>query len=443
MDVTGLQASLAERAKRAVELARARGADEAEAGMSHDEGLSVTVRLGELESVERQKDRSLGITVYRSQSKGSASTNDFSDAGIEAAVTKALSIASFTSPDRFAGLADPKLLAGDPPDLALYHAWPLDPRAAEEIARTAERAARDHDSRIENSEGATVSSGGGVRAYANSNGFVGSFASSSHSISASVIAAADGKLERDYWYTQARSPDELDSPEATGSKAAERAIRRLGSRSIGTRKVPVIFTPEIARSLFGHFVGAIRGTAQYRKASFLVGCIGEQIFPAWMQIVEDPHIPRGIGSAPFDGEGVATKRRRLVAEGRVEGFVLSSYSARRLGLVTTGNAGGVHNLIVEPNAGSLAEIEADCREAMVVTELLGQGVNPVTGDYSRGAAGYFVENGAFAYPVSEVTIAGNLRDMLRSIDAVGSDVDLRGTVRCGSVLIGHMTVAGQ
>jgi len=443
MDVTELAAQLAERAERAVELARSRGADEAEAGMSHDEGLSVSVRLGELESVERQKDRSLGITVYRAKTKGSASTNDFSDAGIEAAVEKALSIARFTAADSYAGLADPALLASDPPELDLYHEWQIDPPAAEEIARAAERAARDFDARIENSEGATVSTGGGVRAYANSNGFSGAYSSSSHSISASVIAAADGRLERDYWYTQARSPDELESPESTGQRAAERAVRRLGSRQVSTRVVPVVFTPEIGRSLFGHFVAAIRGTAQYRKSSFLLGCLGETVFPDWLQIVEDPHIPRAIGSAPFDGEGVATHRRQLVADGRVEGLVLSSYSARRLGMKTTGNAGGVHNLLVEPNAESLEAIVADCREAMVVTELLGQGVNIVTGDYSRGAAGYWVENGRVAYPVSEVTIAGNLRDMLGSIVAVGGDVDLRGTVRCGSVLVSGMTVAGQ
>jgi PmbA protein len=443
MNVTELSASLAEQARRAVELARARGADHVEVGMNHDEGLSVGVRLGELESVERQNDRSLGLTVYRGQSKGSASTNDFSERGVLAAVEKALSIASFTSADPYAGLADPALLAIDPPDLDLYHAWSVDPEQAREIALAAEQAARDHDARIENSEGASVSTGGGVRAYANSNGFVGSYASSSHSISVSVIAASQGKLERDYWYTAARCADDLESAEATGRRAAERAVRRLDSRQISTRVLPVLFTPELGRSLFGHFVGAIRGSAQYRQASFLLGCAGQQVFPGWLQILEDPHIPRGIGSAPFDGEGVATRARGLVEAGVVQGYVLSSYSARRLKLATTGNAGGAHNLIVTPNAESLAAIAADCAEAMVVTELLGQGVNPVTGDYSRGAAGYIVEKGRFAYPVSEVTIAGNLRDMLLSISAVGADADLRGTVRSGAVLVDGMTVAGQ
>ena len=443
MNESSVSASLVAIAEETVALARARGADQAEAGVSQEEGLSVGVRLGGLESVERQKDRSLGLTVYKGQCKGSASTNDFSKAGIEAAVDKALSIVRFTTVDTNAGLADRERLESNPPDLDLYHAWSLEPEAAETIALSAEQAARDFDPRIENSEGASVSSGGGVRAYANSNGFAGGYASSSHSISVSVVAAANGKLERDYWYTQARSADDLDSPEVIGREAAARAVRRLGSRQLSTRVAPVLFPPELARSLFGHYVAAISGTAQYRHATFLLGCAGEQVFPDWLNITEDPHIARGMGSAPFDGEGVATCERSLVTDGVASGYVLSSYSARRLGLESTGNAGGVHNLLVEPNAGSLASIQADCKEALVVTELLGQGVNTVTGDYSRGAAGYWVENGEIAYPVSEVTIAGSLGDIFRSIAAVGSDIDLRGTVRCGAVLIDGMTVAGQ
>jgi PmbA protein len=443
MNVTELSASLAEQAQRAVELACAKGADQAEAGLSHDEGLSVTVRLGELESVERQKDRSLGVTVYKGRRKGSASTNDFSERGIAAAVSKALSIAEFTASDPHAGLADPARLAAHPPDLDLYHEWNLDTPEAEAIALATEQAARDLDTRIENSEGASVSTGGGVRAYANSDGFVGSYASGSHSISVSVVAAMNGLLERDYWYTTARAPGDLERAADVGRLAAERAVRRLGSRQIGTRVVPVLFPAELARSLFGHFVAAIRGTSQYRRASFLLESVGQRVFPDWMQIIEDPHIARGMGSAPFDGEGVETRQRTLVDRGVLQGLVLSSYSARRLGLETTGNAGGVHNLIVEPNADSLASLEADCAEAMVVTEVLGQGVNIVTGDYSRGVAGYWVKDGKFAFPVSEVTIAGNLRDMLSSIRAVGADVDLRGVVRCGAVLVDGMTVAGN
>jgi PmbA protein len=443
MDVSLLSASLTRATQAAVDLARTNGADQAEAGASHDEGLSVSVRLGQLESVERQTDRSLGITVYRKRRKGSASTNDFSEQGIAAAVGKALSIASFTAADEYAGLADPETLATDPPDLDLYHPWDVDAEAAESIALAAEQAARDFDPRIRNSEGASVGTGSGVRAYANSHGFVGAYASSSHSISASVLAGENGSLERDYWYTQARHPGDLEAAEAIGRTAAQRALRRLHSRQVGTQQVPVLFTPELARSLFGHFVAAIRGTPQYRRASFLVGCQGERIFPDWLEIIEDPHIPRGNASVPFDGEGVATQARTLVAGGVVQGYVLSTYSARRLKLRTTGNAGGAHNLLVTPNAGLLADIEGDCRRALVVTELLGQGVNPVTGDYSRGAAGYWVENGRLAHPVSEVTIAGNLRDMFRSIIAVGADIDRRGAIRCGSVLVDGMTVAGQ
>ena len=443
MDVTRLSATLAEQATRAVELALAQGADHAEAGASHDEGLSVTVRLGELESVERQKDRSLGVTVYRGQCKGSASTNDFSAEGISAAIGKAMSIAEFTTADPCAGLADAGRLAVDPPDLDLFHAWDLDTPEAEEIALTAEQTARDYDPRIENSEGATVSSGGGVRAYANSNGFVGSYPASSHSIAVSVVAAQDGALERDYWYTSARCPDDLESAADTGRRAAERAVRRLGSRQLETRVTPVLFPPEFARSLFGHFVDAIRGTAQYRRASFLLGCEGEQVFPDWLRIVEDPHIPRAMGSAPFDGEGVATRSRTLVDSGVLQGYVLSSYSARRLGLETTGNAGGVHNLIVEPNAESLESLRADCDGVLVITELLGQGVNTVTGDYSRGAAGYWAENGKPVHPVSEVTVAGNLKDMFAAVVAIGTDVLRRSSRQCGSILVDKMTVAGD
>lgn len=439
-DVTG---ALLERARRAVELAIDSGADEADVGLSSDEGLNVTVRMGELESVERQKDRGLGITVYCNKCKGSASTSDFSDRGIESAVTKALSIASFTSPDPCAGLADAALMAKDPPDLDLYHPWDIDVGAAEQLALEAEAAARSFDPRIDNSEGASVSTGGGIRVYANSHGFAGTYPSSSHSISCSVVAKEGASLERDYWYSSSRRAGELETPAAIGKRAAERAVARLNARPLSTRVVPVIFVPELARGLFGHLVAAIRGTSQYRKASFLLGCAGQAVFPDFVNIVEDPHIPGGLASAPFDGEGVATRRRDLVRAGVVEGYVLSSYSARRLGLQTTGNAGGVHNLVVEPTTGSCEEIVAGCDRAFVVTELLGQGVNTVTGDYSRGAAGYWYENGELVHAVNEVTIAGNLSQIFRNIVALGSDIDLRGTVRCGTVLVDAMTVAGQ
>jgi PmbA protein len=435
--------SLVSAATLALDVAARSGAEQAEVGVTFDEGLSVTVRLGELESVERQKDRGLAITVYEGRRKGAASTSDFSASGIESAVRKALSIASFTTADEYAGLADRNRMAVDPPDLDLHHPWGLDVDSATELALSAEHAARSLDPRIENSEGAVVSTSDGIRVYANSHGFVGAYPTSSHSISCSVVAKSGNALERDYWYSTARVADALERPEAIGERAARRALDRLDSKQIDTCVAPVIFTPELARGVFGHLIAAIRGTSQYRRASFLLDAVGQQVFPAWLNIREDPLIPRALASAAFDSEGVATTARDLVAAGVLQGYVLSSYSARRLGLETTGNAGGVHNLIVAPNAGTLEEIIAGCDTALVVTELLGQGVNTVTGDYSRGAAGFWVENGRIVYPVSEVTIAGNLRDMFARIEAVGADVDLRGTVRCGSVLVAGLTIAGR
>ncbi len=443
MDVAQIADQLKGLAEQAVSLAREAGVDQAEAGVSHEEGLTVTVRMGELESIERQQDRGLAVTVYRNGSKGSASTSDFTEAGIRAAVEKAASIASFTTADPHAGIADAEAMAVDPPDLDLYHAWDIGVSEAERIALDAEQAARDHDPRIDNSEGATVATGGGVRAYANSHGFVGAYPTSSHSASASVVARQGDSLERDYWYTAARDPQELESAESVGLTAAQRAVSRLGSRKLTSRTVPVVYAPEVARSLFGHLISAISGSSQYRKASFLLGCAGEQVLSSQIDIVEDPHIRGAFGSAPFDGEGVRTSRRNLVSHGVVTGYVLSSYSARRLGLQTTGNAGGTHTLSIAPTAGSLASILADCGSAFLVTELLGQGVNIVSGDYSRGAAGFWVEGGEIVHAVSEVTIAGHLGDIFRNIAAVGSDVDLRGSVRCGSVLIDRMTIAGD
>ncbi|HEX6996472.1 MAG TPA: metalloprotease PmbA [Gammaproteobacteria bacterium] len=442
MDPTAVTETLKQAAAAAVEIARRLGADQAEASASHDEGLSVTVRMGELESVERQRDRGLAVTVYKNRRKGTTSSNDFSPQGIEDAVRKALSIASFTAEDEFAGLADAELMAREVPNLDLYFPSGLDVDAAAEIALRAENAARALDPRIENSEGASVGTGEGVRVYANSHGFVGGYPSSSHSVSCSVIAKGGDSLERDYWYTSARAFDDLDDPEAVGREAAARAVRRLGARQVRTKVVPVIYPAELARGLFGHLLGAIRGSAQYRKSTFLLDALGETVFPEFVDIEEDPFIPRGMGSAPFDAEGVATRRRMLVERGVLKGYLLSSYSARRLGMQTTGNAGGAHNVLVKPNAGSLDEIIAGCDEAFVVGELLGQGVNPVTGDYSRGAAGFWVERGEIVYPVNEVTVAGNLKEMFKSIVAIGSDVDVRGAVRTGSVLVDRLTVAG-
>jgi PmbA protein len=442
MDQHAVGESLQAVAAQAVALARRQGADQAEVGVSYEEGLSVTVRMGELESVERQRDRGLAITVYRNQCKGSASTTDFSATSIEETVRKAISIGSFTTADEYAGLADAELMAKNPRDLELYFPWDVDVDQATELALRSENAARSLDARIANSEGASVSSGVGQRVYANSHGFVGSYPTSTHSMSCSVLAKAGESLERDYWYTVSRHPDDMETPEQVGQEAARRAVQRLGARTLSTRKVPVLYPAELAKGLFGHLIAAVRGTAQYRRASFLLDAAGKEILPSFIDIEEDPFIPRALASAPFDAEGVQTRRRKIVEAGVLQGYVLSSYSARRLGLTTTGNAGGVHNLLVKPTAGSLADLIKDCDEAFVVGELLGQGVNTVTGDYSRGAAGFWVERGAIVHPVHEVTIAGNLNDLFREIQAVGSDIDARGTVRCGAVRVDGLTLAG-
>ncbi len=442
-DIQSVQSSLQETAVDAVRIARSLGADHAEAGLSYDEGLSVSVRMGELESVERQRDRSLGITVYVDGRKGSATTTQASSQALKETAAKALSIASFTTEDEYAGLADAELMAREVPDLDLYHPWDLTIESAEKLGLEAEDAARQHDSRITNSEGATVSTGGGVQVYANSHGFCGGYPTTSHSISCGVVAEGDNVLERDYWYTSARESSGLESPARVGTEAATRTLRRLGARQLKTCQVPVVYPAELARGLFGHLISAIRGTNQYRGASFLLNACGESVFPSTVQVEEDPFIPRAMASAPFDNEGVATRKRMLVDGGVLKGYVLSSYSARRLGLVTTGNAGGVHNLVVKPTAGGLDELLREHPSVFLVGELLGQGVNTVTGDYSRGAAGFWVEGGEIVHAVHEVTLAGNLRDCFLGIQAIGSDVDLRGTVRCGSVLVDGLTVAGN
>ena len=427
----------------ALETAARAGADQCEAAVSHDLGLSVTARMRDIETLEYQNDRSFGITVYFDNRKGSASTSDFRPAAVREAVERACSIARRTAEDPCAGLADPARLAEDPPDLALDHAWDVSPEEAREMAIRCEGVALDRDPRITNSEGATVATSRGVRAYGNSHGFFGAYRRSSHSVSCAVLAGDDGGMERDYHYTASRNPAELEALEAVGAKAAERTLRRLGARQVTTARVPVLFPPELARGFLGHAVGAASGTAQYRRSSFLLDAAGEAVFPDFMNIRERPHIPGAFGSAPFDREGVATTDRDLVAAGVLQGYVLSSYSARRLGLETTGNAGGVHNLLVEGNAEGRDTLIRQMERGLIVSELMGQGVNPVTGDYSRGAAGFWVEGGEIAYPVSEITIAGNLRDLYRSIVAVGRDQDLRGVIRCGSVLVAEMTVAGN
>jgi len=429
----------------ALERARALGATQAEADVSLQKGLTTTVRLGEVETVEYQRDRGLGLTVYFGKRKGSASTADLSSQSVGEIVAKACDIARYTAEDDCAGLADPDELARDIPDLDLDHPWDLSPEEAVECARACEAAGRSVDARITNSEGASVGSHRGVRVYGNSLGFLAGYPSTSHSVSCALLAQAGDDMQRDYWYAAARDARDLESAASIGRKAGLRAVARLGARKIATQKSRVLFAPEVARGLIGHFLGAVRGSSQYRKSSFLLDAVGQQIFPSFLELRERPHIRKALGSSPFDGEGVATRDRDLVRDGVLQGYTLGSYSARKLGLKTTGNAGGTHNLLVESKSGGveIGTLMRDLGTGLLVTELMGQGVNGVTGDYSRGASGFWIENGVSAYPVHEITIAGNLKEIYRNIAAIGSDVDLRGGVRVGSILVAQMTIAGD
>jgi len=442
-DLDAARARLEALAEDALARARKGGASAAEVGASLAGGLSVTVRKGEVETLEHQRDRGFSVTVYFGQRKGSASTSDLAPRAIEETVDKACTIARYTAEDACAGLPDPDCMAADPPDLDLDHPWDLEPDQAVALARDCEAAGLQADERITNTEGGSLSSHRGLRVYANTHGFSGGYASTSHSVSCALIAGKGDHMQRDYWYTLSRCADALESPEAVGRRAAERTLRRLGARKLSTRSVPVIFVAELARGFLGHLVGAVKGGAQYRKASFLLDAAGTQVLPVWMSLEERPHIMRGMGSAPFDAEGVATHDRMLVEAGVLQGYVLSSYSARRLGLRTTGNAGGIHNLRVLGDGRDFAALLQQMGRGLVVTELMGQGVNGVTGDYSRGASGFWVEGGEIAHPVHEVTIAGNLKDLYLDIQAIGSDVDTRGVIQSGSLLIGRMTVAGD
>jgi PmbA protein len=429
----------------ALEAARRAGASQAEVDASLQRGLSAAVRLGEVDTVEYQRDRGLGITVYFGHRKGSASTADLAPAAVADMVAKACAIARHTAEDECAGLADPPELAREFPDLELDFPWAIEPDDAVALARRCEAAGLEVDKRLTNSEGASVGTHRGVRVYGNTHGFLAGYASSSHTVSCVLIAEQGEDMQRDYWYSTARDPADLEDVLRIGRIAGERAVARLGARRVSTRKAPVLFAPEVARGLVGHFLGAIRGGAQYRKTTFLLDAAGTAVFPSFVQMAERPHLRKGLASSAFDSEGVATRDRELVRDGVLDGYQLGSYSARKLGLRTTGNAGGTHNLIVAPSPGA-PSFEALLRQmgtGLLVTELMGQGVNGVTGDYSRGATGMWVENGAIAYPVQEVTIAGNLRDMYRELAAIGGDVDLRGGIRIGSVLLSEMTIAGE
>lgn len=434
---------LNEMVKEVLSLARQRGATASEASVSYGEGLSVSIRMGEVETLEFNRDRGMSVTVYIGQSKGSASTSDWSKAALVESVDAACSIARFTSEDEYAGLADADRLARDIPDLDLYHPWDLQAEQAIQIATCCEQAARDEDTRITNSDGATVSSYQGLSVYGNSNDFIGGYAGSRHSVSCAVIAGKGDGMQRDYWYDVSRDSDQLLSAEAIGQIAAQRTVRRLNGKRLGTRTSSVLYVPELARGLIGHFSGAIRGSRLYRKSTFLLDKLGEQVFPDFVNIFERPHILCALGSAPFDHEGVQTADKDIISNGTLCSYILSSYSARKLGMQTTGNAGGVHNLCIEPGQYDFDELVKNMGTGLIVTELMGQGVNYVTGDYSRGASGFWVEGGEIQYPVEEITIAGNLSDMFMNIQELGKDIDTRGNIRCGSILIDGMTIAGE
>jgi PmbA protein len=419
------------------------GATAAEAGLSQENGLSVSVRLGDVETIEHHCDQGLGVTVYFGRRKGSASSTDLSPASIKETVSAACSIARYTSEDDYSGLPEAELLATEFPDLELNHPWHVGVDGAIALALECEDAARAYHAEISNSEGASVDTHQGIRVMGNSLGFLQGYSSTRHSLSCSVLAQRGDSMQRDYWYTVARNALNLESAVDVGNKAAERTLRRLEGRSLSTRQCPVLYCAETASSLLGSFIGAISGGNLYRKSSFLLDALDSQVFPEFVRIHEQPLLKGALGSSAYDGEGVATQTRDIVSGGVLRGYVLGTYSARKLGLHSTGNAGGVHNLTIDPGALDYQGLLKELGTGLLVTELMGQGVNMVTGDYSRGAAGFWVENGEIQYPVEEITIAGNLKDMLKNIVAVGNDVDYRGNVRTGSILVERMSIAGE
>jgi PmbA protein len=429
--------------REALALARSRGASAAETEVSESIGQSVTVRQGEVETIEYTRDKGLSLTVYIGQQRGHASTTDLSAQAIRDTIDKALTIARFTAADDCAGLADPELLARDFPDLDLYRPWGVGVDRSIELARECEAAAFAVDKRITNSEGASIGTSESHFIYGNSLGFLAGYPSSRHHISCAVIAGKDDSMQRDDWYTSGRDPDTLERADSVGSKAGQRALRRLGARKIDTTQAPVLYEAPLASGLLGHFVSAASGGNLYRKSSFLVDALGKPIFSERVTLAERPHLPGGLASTAFDEEGVATHTRNVVERGVLQGYFLGTYSARKLGMRSTGNAGGNHNLVLEAGELDFDGLLKRMGRGLLVTELLGMGVNMVTGDYSRGAAGFWVEDGAIAFPVEEVTIASNLKKMFLDVEAVGSDVVVRGSRISGSVLIGQMTIAGD
>ncbi|PID50172.1 MAG: metalloprotease PmbA [Proteobacteria bacterium] len=438
-----LSAKFQELADFILKTAKAKGATAAEVGLDKGVGLSVEVRLGTVEKLQYHRDQGASVTVYFGHRKANASSSDLSRKALEDTVEAACSIARYTSEDEFNGLADPELMAKEIVDLDLYHPWQLTADQGIGLALQAEQAAREYDCRIVNSEGANVDSYAGLGVYANSHGFIGSSSSTSHSLSCAVVGKEGDSMQRDYWYTTSCLPSQLDAAEAIGLKAAERTVRRLNGRGLSTREVPVVYVPELARGLLGHLVGALSGSSQYRRASFLLDSVGKQVLPAFVLLQEKPHLPRQLGSRAFDAEGVATQERQIIEDGKVQGYFLGSYSARKLGLQTTGNAGGSSNLLLRDTGVSFNELLQQMGTGLLLTELIGSGINMITGDYSRGAAGFWVEQGEIQYPVEEITIAGNLKQMYLGMQAIGNDIDRRGKIQSGSILIDRMTVAGQ
>lgn len=425
-----------------LERAKILGADAAEADLGAGSGLSVNIRRGDVDKLEYERDKALGLTLYLNGQKGNASTSDFSEQAVQSSVEAAYNIARYASRDECAGLVEARLMATAVPDLDLYHPWSISPEEAISTAVECERKAFAADKRITNSDGAAVSTYSGINLYGNTNNFIDGWRWSSHTIDCTVIAEDKNGMQRDGWYSKTRDYHDLQTLTDIGREAARRSTARLGSRKLSTRRVPVIFEAPVAGGLFSAFVSAISGESLYRRASFLLDKKGENIFADPVTIRERPHLKKALGSAPFDRDGVATCERDIVTDGVLQDYVLSGYSARKLGLQTTGNAGGVHNLVVEPGANDLDFMINEMGTGLLITDMIGFGVNQVTGDYSRGACGFWIENGEITYPVEEITVAGNLLDMYKNIVMLGSDVDPRGNILTGSVMIATMTVAG-
>jgi PmbA protein len=431
----------------AMTMAKSLGADGAEVAMSRQQGLSVSTRLGEVENVEFTSDGGLGITVYKDGRKGSASTADLSEKALKQAIEAAVNIAKYTSVDECSGMADKDLLSMTPEDLDLYHPKALTTEQAISLAKTCEDTALGYDKRITNSDGATLESFEGFKVYGNSQGQLVGYPSTRHNLSCVMIAKEGEDMQRDYAYTVSREFDAMESAANIGQQAAKETLSRLGARKLATAKVPVMFRADVANSLFGHFIAAISGGNLYRQSSFLMDAIGQQVFPEFLNISERPHLKKALASSAFDAEGVATLDREIITDGSLATYLLTSYSARKLGMKSTGHAGGIHNWqLGMKDAGQGGDFDAMLKTlgtGLLVTELMGQGVNVVTGDYSRGAAGFWVENGEIAYPVDEITIAGKLQDMFAGIVAIGNDTDMRGSIRTGSIIVNQMQVAGS